>query len=350
MALSGGKVLVVVARGLQAGVLGCHGNDWIDTPALDTLATEGVLFDWHFADSASPQGARRAWRSGRYDLPTPEPVAPSAEPGNNPQAGPDLLSLLAGQGVPAWLILDDSRVSPAGFTTGWTEVRPTPPPDGGSPGSDDTPLESVLDEVQACLEQLAGQPRWLLWVELATLLPPWQTPIDYVEPYFSEEPLDEEVEEDEDELIEELEPLTPLNDPQPGVLDPEDDDIYLRVQTSYAAAVSYLDAGIAQLLETLEELELDDEITLIVLSDVGQSLGEHGVIGPVRPWLHEEILHLPLLIRLPGRREAGRRVPALTQNVDLAPTLAELFDLPAFPCHGHSLVPLLQGQADEVRS
>src|SRR5262249_8856725 len=136
---------------------------------------------------------------------------------------------------------------------------------------------------------------------------------------------------------------------EPGTIDPEDDELYLSLQTSYAAAVSYLDAGIAQLLETLDELDLEDETIVIVLSDTGQALGEHGIVGPVRPWLNEEVLHLPLLLRLPEKAEAGRRVAALTQNVDLAPTLMELFGLTPFPCHGHSLVPLLHGQQDQVR-
>ncbi len=337
MSLSQARVLVVVVRGLQATALGCYGSDWIDTPALDGLAAEGVVFDWHLADAASPQGARRAWRTGRYDLPTPEPVEYAASG--------DVIRLLGEQGIPTCLILDDSRVCPAGFAEGWSEVRQV------TPGSDDTPLEATLDEAQECLEKLAEQDSFLLWVELATLLPPWETPADFVEPYFTEEepPEEEDEELEEDDLLEEFEPLVPMNDPQPGPIDLDDDEIYLCLQTSYAAAISYLDAGLAQLLETLADLDLDEETTVIVLSDCGQALGEHGVVGPVRPWLHEEVLHLPLLIRLPDRAEAGRRVLALTQNVDLAPTLAELFGLPPLPCHGHSLLPLLHGQAEQVR-
>jgi hypothetical protein len=42
-------------------------------------------------------------------------------------------------------------------------------------------------------------------------------------------------------------------------------------------------------------------------------------------------------------------VAGLTQNIDLAPTLAELFALGKFPCHGQSLLPLVQGQVETVR-
>src|SRR4051812_623392 len=63
------KVLVITARGLQAGALSCYGNGWIDTPTLDSLAASGIVFDCHFADAADAAGARRAWRSGNLSVP-----------------------------------------------------------------------------------------------------------------------------------------------------------------------------------------------------------------------------------------------------------------------------------------
>ena len=56
------KAIILVARGLQLGALGCYGNAWIDTPALDTLAAEGIVFDQHFADNVDPAGARHVQR------------------------------------------------------------------------------------------------------------------------------------------------------------------------------------------------------------------------------------------------------------------------------------------------
>src|ERR671934_262335 len=53
------RVLVIVARGLQLGYLGCYGNTWVETPAIDALAARGVVCDQHFADAADPEGARR---------------------------------------------------------------------------------------------------------------------------------------------------------------------------------------------------------------------------------------------------------------------------------------------------
>jgi hypothetical protein len=122
------------------------------------------------------------------------------------------------------------------------------------------------------------------------------------------------------------------------------------VQTTYAAAISYLDAGIGQLLQALSGLECGEEILILVTTDVGQNLGEHGVVGPSTAWLHEELIHLPLLLRLPQAAEAGCRVAALTQSVDLAATLADWFGVPLPDAQGHSLLPLARGESAAIRA
>jgi arylsulfatase A-like enzyme len=74
-------------------------------------------------------------------------------------------------------------------------------------------------------------------------------------------------------------------------------------------------------------------------------------MGDCRSWLYEEVIHLPLIVRLPGGVQAGRRISALTQPIDLLPTLLEVFGLPVPPAiQGHSLWPLLRGQAEQVRA
>src|SRR5262249_30063215 len=101
------------------------------------------------------------------------------------------------------------------------------------------------------------------------------------------------------------------------------DTLYLRIQGSYGGAVAYLDAGIGQLLDVLRQRGWLDQLAVVFTSDRGLALGEHGFVG-ASPLPHNEAVHLPLIMRLPGAEWAGRRVAALTQAVDLAPTLAEL--------------------------
>src|SRR5437667_12652199 len=63
------KALVLVARGLHLGTIGCYGNEWIQTPHLDQLAAEGIVFDQHYADQPDTAGAQRAWQTACYRLP-----------------------------------------------------------------------------------------------------------------------------------------------------------------------------------------------------------------------------------------------------------------------------------------
>jgi arylsulfatase A-like enzyme len=346
------KVVVLTARGLQARALGPYGNAWVSTPALDRLAAGGVVFDWHLADRADAAGAARAWCTGRYDLPVPgEP--PAALP---PAAW---LATLRSAGITADLIVDESRGEMPLFAEDreWDQVWHIEPDGEGSP------LERCLDAAGAALESLADRDDWLLWIDLATVLPPWETPDDFLAPYFEEAAAEEDEDEDEHEEEEEEtedeeemeEPLTPLAEFPPGPIDPTDDHLFLSLQSSYAAAVSYLDAGLGQLLEAIEESEGGSEVAILFTSDAGYPLGEHAVVGPVRAWAHEERLHIPLLLRLPATlvlrlpSTPPRRIEALTQAVDLAPTVAALFGIEVPGAHGHDLLPLVRGEAASVR-
>jgi arylsulfatase A-like enzyme len=330
------NVVVVVARGLRTDMVGCYGNLWIATPNLDMLAAGGVLFDWHFADRPGP-GEWRSWLTGRYHF---------AEPAGDTF---NLLEQLRANGVATYLVRDTRGQRAVVEPAGWDRVVAV------ESSETEEPLDQPLTAADKALKKLAKNERWLLWVELATLLPPWDTPADFQQSYFEEgEPEhDEGGEHDEDgeqgdpDAEETPEPVEPLPRPALGPVDPNDDDLYYRMQSTFAAAVSYLDAGIGLLLDKVRDV--GDDTLVLVTSDAGFPLGEHGIVGLTDAPPHEELIHLPLLVRLPGGAEAGRRVAGLTQAVDLAPTLAEAFGLRVPDAHGRSLRPLLRGTAENVR-
>ena len=353
------RALVLSVRGFHAGYLGCHGNEWITTPALDRLAAGGVVFDQHLADVPEAAAARRAWRSGRYQLSPLGPQPPTS----------DLLDELRRKGVWTVLVSDGSRPLPKTFTQGWDQIEIVNRLTGEA-----TFLEQTVETANETLRKLKHE-QWLLWVDLATLLPPWDVPAEFSEPYFrdeeepkaSTEEAEEEEEESEEEegeefveeepapeVEEEEEPLTPWPDPAPGPINTEDDIDFARLQSSYAAAVSFVDAAVDSLLEQLDRLGAGENLVLLT-SDHGQALGEHGIVGPYRPWLHDELIHVPLLLRLPpslaqGREVQGVRVAALTQSPDVLPTLLEAFGL-AVPegVQGKSLLPLARQETAAVR-
>lgn len=328
------KVLMIAPRGLNLGHVGCYGNQWIDTPTLDRLAAEGVVFDHHYADRPHPQYAHLSWRTGRHHFPQP-----CAEDLTEPTS--DILKLLRAADVRCVLIHDESRPVPEDFTTGWDEVVRVP-----SEAEEGSSLERSLEAAVEAVRQLDPAGQWLVWLDLGTVLPPWDVPDEFVARYFDKPPTEDEEEEEEEAGLDEDYTLAPLPDPMPALLDPDDDETPMRVQRSFAAAVTYLDSGLELLLEELQ----DDDLYWIVTSDRGQPLGEHGAIGDVRPWPHEELVHLPLILRSSDASHAGRRISALTQPVDLFATLLDLFGVAIPVNHGHSLLPLLRGETEQIRT
>lgn len=322
------NALVIVARGLHLGYLGCYGNEWVETPALDRLAAEGVVFDQHYADQPDADGAQRAWQTGHYHL----PALGEENEVRLPEAA-HLFPSLAEQGA-ATFYISDSRGQPgSSIPADWQQVFLLEPA-----GANRGLPQQIPDALAKALSHLTASRHWLLRLDLGTLLPPWHTPEEFLDRYTSP---GEEEERD-----------TPLPVGADSTLcEPEEtrDLAHQELQNRYAAAVTHLDTGIGQVLHECEQRGLLEEMLVLVTSDGGQKLGEDAMRrGPKRS-LHEESIHLPLLLRLPGKAEAGRRVFALTQSVDLLPTVFEAFGMPLPAAHGHSLLPLARGQGLPVR-
>ena len=110
----------------------------------------------------------------------------------------------------------------------------------------------------------------------------------------------------------------------------------------YAACVSYIDAQVGLLTQTLADCGLADDTIICFWGDHGWHLGEHGHWGKLTNY--EDAARAPLIISAPGL-PGGRRVTALTEFLDVYPTLSELAGLP-IPAHveGKSLVPLMRGE------
>ena len=109
----------------------------------------------------------------------------------------------------------------------------------------------------------------------------------------------------------------------------------------YYACVSYIDTQIGRLLDELDRLKLSDKTVIILWGDHGWKLGEHG--GWCKHTNFEIDTHVPMILSVPEMKTAGRRTRALTEYVDIYPTLSEAcgLDLPDH-LEGHSMMPLLE--------
>jgi arylsulfatase A-like enzyme len=321
------RILVLALRGVHLGYLGCYGNSWIRTPHLDTLASEGVVFDHHYSDCPSPAGAWNAWRTGRYDFPVPQSKTASGL-----QDSPDLLSILRGSEIPAILISESDTASEGGAEKWHDRISFTA--DEAKSNFSRVMVKKVLQADR----NLKSHNDALVWVETNFLAPPWLVE-ESSDDYFSDAG-------DGDSFAR---PTEPLENPTIGWVDRSDDLMFARLQRTYATVVSQLDDGLGQLLEELRRRERGSPMMLIVTADRGFPLGEHGLVGDFRPWLHDELVHIPLLIRMPSGTAAGSRIRALTQPADLMPTLLEAFGLDIPEIHGSSLLPLIRGEQERIR-
>jgi arylsulfatase A-like enzyme len=294
------KIVVLDAIGLHAGFLGCYGNESVGTPTLDSLACEGVVFDNHIADcpvlSADTISSARTGRPGFA---------------NRKANDFDLLDLCKQR---------DWQVD---------LVRPETLPNFVAP---------LLRLVKKWQPDRSA----LLWVDGPSLVPPWSLRTDLLASYF----------DDEDET-------EPWPRPSQGVQTKLSEEDWQRLRYTYAAVVTYFDAQLGVLCESIVEQGWADETLLCVTGRSGLPLGEHDQIGE-GPLLYAERVHVPLVMRLPGEKYAGLRVAALTQPVDFLATFMDYVfqEGNAAPNpnsgevgyeRGASFLPLLEEERDSIR-
>ena len=135
-----------------------------------------------------------------------------------------------------------------------------------------------------------------------------------------------------------------LDIPAQGKLD---DDLARNLIHGYYASVSYMDALIGELIKELDDLGLRDNTTIILWSDHGYFLGEHGF------WCKHSTFHeavkIPFIMSSPGYAK-NQITDSFTELVDVYPTLCELANItPPTYIHGKSLTPVLKNPSIQLK-
>ncbi len=313
------SAIVLVIDRLGAGFLGPYGNTWLDTPQFNRLASRSLLCETALADSPDLALAYRAWWTGRHAL---EPAIDARH--ELPRAARDA-------GLETRLFTDEDRVFQLASSISGKL---------GSFGSLNTRAEeldqaAIFGQIKLTIEGIRDiREPTLAWIHIQGMAGPWDAPLALRQQF---------ADEDDPEPPEFVEPPDRI---LPADFDPDE---LLGIVHAYAGQVALVDLCLGMLLDALHESPLLREALLAVTSPRGFPLGEHGRIGGND--LYGELLHVPLLVRLPDGRGPVRS-QQLVQPSDLHATLLEWLELPADnePNCGQSLLPIIQGKPQQSRS
>jgi arylsulfatase A-like enzyme len=117
----------------------------------------------------------------------------------------------------------------------------------------------------------------------------------------------------------------------------------------YDGGIHFTDGLFGRFMALLDQLALLDEVIVVVFSDHGEEFWDHGSVIHSHT-VYEELIHVPMLWRLPNQKFAGRRISSPVRLMDLAPTALELLGLTPPPSfQGRSFSNLMEGGKEEVR-
>jgi arylsulfatase A-like enzyme len=139
----------------------------------------------------------------------------------------------------------------------------------------------------------------------------------------------------------------------PGEISEEEIDLLLAL---YDAQISYVDAQVGQIIDTVWGSGLWENTTIAITADHGEEFREHGDFSHATSLhsrrsakLYEELLHVPLILYVP--EEDPAMLDQLVSLLDLSPTLLDLLDLdPPAGWLGRSLVPVFSGEEEDQES
>jgi len=343
---------------------GCYGNDWIETPALQKLASEGVVFDNCFAACVDPGLTARAWWTGRTQVPTPDAGGPQTWE----------LARLKSLGVRTVLITEASAEHIAEVAPPFDEVHVVRGEDDLDVRETETPIAHLVRRTEEWLKENASDTRpTLLWIRSRGIPVPWLPPQGFADLYLEDYALvpdqsgpvaaaneaelefPPEVEFPDEELCEfaEEQDLTPE---QARV--PEETRFALAMYASYA---SLLDRWLGRLLRSLGQDPHAAQTLLLFTTGAGQvffpgesqpavDLADLEGTTPLRG----ELIQTALIVRLPelvggDAEHAGTRRRALVQSIDLLPTVEEWLAVPVgAPVEGRSVLPLIRQSVDQI--
>lgn len=338
------SVLLISIDTLAANHLSTYGYGRETTPRVDAFAEQAVVFERCIANAPWTTPSYASQFTGLY------PPSFSFDPGERP----DLLTYHVA--AERWTLAE--RLAARGYRTAAFIDNPVAGPEFGlgqgfelydmsAAGISITEqgggLRHLLPLAEDWLDGLAEDEPFFLVVQGVDCHLPYLPPEEYADRFVTDQLWDRSHTAPVAQTTARYDAL-----PRRAVLPLYEGDPPEQVPTAplvdaYDAEIADIDDAIGDFLDGLAAGGRLEDTIVIFSADHGESMLAHR-------WFfghglcYDDVLNVPLLIRLPGGAHGGRRIDQEVQLVDLLPTVAELTGLPVDPgLHGRSLVPLLEG-------
>lgn len=365
------NVLFIISDDLKASVLGCYGDQVVQSPNIDRLAQRGVVFERAYCQGTWCAPSRQSFMFSRYKGTGEVNMGEHFRNNGHYSAR---VGKIYHMRVPGDIIAGTNGLDVA---SSWTERFNSPGKEAHTPGDyaclnrnifttelegrestqmpnrmfvsvaydgdgSDQPDHKSATKANELL-QAHGERPFFLAVGFVRPHYPMVQPRQYFEPYpWQDMRLPQAVEND-------LADIPKLGIPRKTSATNgmgKYPDNQKRMWQAYYASVQFMDHQVGRLLDQLDALGLTDSTAIVFTSDHGYHLGEHGFWQKAN--LHEEVLRVPLIISAPGYQPG--RSSSIVELVDMFPTLSELagLDIPQ-GLHGTSLVPILKDNDAQVK-
>ena len=322
------NVLLITLDTLRADYLGCYGHPWIQSPAVDRLALDGVAFDTAISQAPSTTPSHCSIMTSLY------PFDHDAENGKPMRRGLiTLADVLRANGYEtvAFTSATTTRSINTGLQQGFDHYGDSLVSWSEFFGRDEfqqliifyvlgvakdsqIPGEVVTDRALRWLKNRSNKP-FFVWLHYFDPHYPYGSPPPFRGMYRGKAA---------DGL--------PMSDPR----------------ERYAEDITYADYQLGRFVNALKKLGLYDKSLIVVTGDHGEAFGEkHGDICEAGHdhYLYDTTQRVPLVIKPAGARLLGRRVSDQVELIDLAPTILDLLDIDTpRSFRGQSLAGLLEGR------
>ncbi len=364
------NILFITLDEFRAGCLSAAGHPVVRTPALDELCRDGVRFSRHFGQASPCAPGRAALYTGTYQMnnrvvmngsPLDDRFDNIARAARRCGYDPVLFGYTDQAVDPRTVAEDDPRLLTyegvlPGFrceldlTRGrepwveWVRSRGFEIPDDPEEGLATESTRPAKVGISAFLTE-----RFLDW--LPTQDAPWFAHLSHLRPHPPFAAAGEWANAVDRSAVDlptprgsQIHPLHEFLLSIPYFAAPEDVEEQREMRAQYYGMIGDVDQQLGRVWEALRRSGQWENTVVIVTSDHGEQLGDHGMVQKMG-WF-EESFHIPLIVRDPRRpHSAGAVVEEFSEAVDVFPTLCELLGLPIpRQCDGRSLRPFLDGE------